>query len=95
MALTVLNKEWVESSFTTETAYGITNNNAYVYMFSFSADTLNTLKTASRNGEYIFNGNEQLKISCPALAATSIVECYAYTHSVVKLSHHKISKHEE
>ena len=95
MALTVLNKEWVESSFTTETAYGITNNNAYVYMFSFSADTLHTLKTASRNGEYIFNGNEQLKISCPSLAATSIVECYAYTHSVVKLSHHKISKHEE
>ena len=95
MALTVLNKEWVDSSFTTETAYGINNNNAYVYMFSFSADTQHTHNTSSRNGEYIFNGNEQLKISCPALAATSIVECYAYTHSVIKLSSHKIDKSEE
>ena len=73
-ALTVLNKEWVESSYTTETVNGVTNNNANVYLYSFSSDTSHSHKTASRNGEFHFRGNEQLKINCPALAANSTVE---------------------
>ena len=61
-ALQYLNKDWIKSSYTSETAYGIVNINAYVYMYSFTADPTLSHETGVGYNAHRFHGNEQLQI---------------------------------
>ena len=63
LALQVLNQYWIESSFTTETSLGLTDNKSNVYMYSFSADPVTSMKNASQYTARSFYGNEQLQIT--------------------------------
>jgi hypothetical protein len=48
LVLNLLSKDWCESSYLQETALGLTNNNSYVYLYSFCKDPVNYLKHGVR-----------------------------------------------
>jgi len=91
--LLVLAKGWSMSSFTTETAQGITNNYAYAYIYSFAGDLQETIENSNHTGSHQFVGNEQLQIAfSSATTSTYQIDIYALTHSVLEISHKGLRK---
>ena len=70
LALKHLNLYWNRSSITTETADGATNNNQYIYNWSFSSDNLTAIESGRLLGSRQFYGNESLIINFAS--ATSV-----------------------
>ena len=87
LALGLYAKEFAKSSYLSETARGLVNNNANVYFYSFGADAEDTISTGRTYNHWDFQGNEQLQIqfaSTPSAAFT--VDVYAYVNSVLEIS---------
>jgi len=92
-ALQVLNKYWCQSSYTNETGLGLTNNNAYVYCWSFSHEPVKAMSQGKMYGSYPFQGNEQLLINWnAALTANYQVDVYAFTESIVQVDATSVKK---
>ena len=85
LSLTILNKEWIDSTYTAETALGIVNNGANVYLYSFSADPSTAAKSGASYGAHRFMGNEQLQITFTgSLAANVQVDVYAKCEALIE-----------
>jgi hypothetical protein len=86
-ALLVLGNDIAKSSYLSETALGITNNNTNVYVYSFAADPVDSEINGVSSGTHNFTGNEQLKITfTSSLGANVQVDVYAYVESVLGVS---------
>ncbi len=93
MALLYLGREWSKSSYLSETALSTTNNNANVYIWSFSASCVETAETGVDMNTYRFTGNEQLQITfIGALAASITIDVYAHMASIVEVSSNAVKK---
>jgi hypothetical protein len=85
LCLQVLNQYWIESTFTSETSLGLTDNKANVYMWSFSADPITTMKNASQYSSRSFYGNEQLVIQWQNSLVNPVqVDVYAMCNSAIE-----------
>ena len=92
-ALQILNKDWIKSSYTAETALGIVNNNANVYLYSFSADPSITAETGKSFNNHRFTGNEQLQINYTGVLGASVqIDVYALVESVIEVSSTAVKK---
>ena len=91
-ALSFLNKSWCKSSYTAETAYGVVNNNAYVYMYSFSADPVESALTGVGYNAHRFLGNEQLQLTFPVSANNLQVDLYAMAEAVLESTQTYVKK---
>ena len=86
-SLLVLNKDWIRSTYTAETASGIINNNANVYLYSFSADPSITAETGKSFNNHRFTGNEQLQINYTGTLGASVqIDVYALMESIIEVS---------
>ena len=93
MALQILHKDWIQSSYSSETATGVVNNNAYVYMYSFSADPIQTALNAVPLNSHYFRGNEQLQLVFPSTTASNYqVDVYASCKAVFELGQTSVRK---
>ena len=93
MALLYLGREWSKSSYLAETALSTTNNNANVYIWSFSASCVESAETGVDMNTYRFTGNEQLQITFTgALAASITIDVYAHIASIVEVSSNAVKK---
>jgi hypothetical protein len=80
MALNYLNKDWVKSTYTTET-------NSSVYIYSFCTDPAEAMNTGVPINTYRFSGSEQLQINfASAIGSNYQVDCYSYIESVIEVS---------
>ena len=86
LALNYLNKFWCQSSYSQETSIGLTDNNANVYCWSFSADPVQAFNTGQLLGSKQFTGAEQLKINFNSGSVTSnfTVSVFAMCESAVE-----------
>ena len=92
-ALLFLNKDWCQSSYTSETALGIVNNNAYVYMYSFSADPNESHKTGVSYNHHRFLGNEQLQLVFGSQAYSNAeIQCFAMCEAAIEINHQYVKK---
>lgn len=92
-ALLVLGNYNCRSSYLTETALGVTDNHANVYIYSWSADPSETAENAVSMGAHEFAGNEQLRITFPsALGAAVQVDVYAYTEAILSVGKLSVKK---
>jgi hypothetical protein len=91
-ALSFLNKDWCKSSYTAETQYGVVNNNAYVYMYSFSADPVESATTGVGFNAHRFIGNEQLQLTFPVSATNLQVDLYAMCEAVLESTQTYVKK---
>lgn len=81
------------SSYLSETALGITDNKANVYIYSWSADPSESSENAVSMGTHHFAGNEQLKINfTSSLGASVQVDVYAYTEAIVSFGKLSVKK---
>jgi len=93
MALLYLGRDWSKSSYLSETALGTNNNGANVYIWSFSANAVETAKSGVDMNTHKFNGNEQLQITfTSSLAAAVTVDVYANISSAVEVSSNAVRK---
>ena len=93
MALLYLGRSWSRSSYIAETALNTTNNGANVYIWSFSADCIETATTGIDMNTYRFSGNEQLQINfVSALGAGVTIDVYAHMATVVEVSNNAVKK---
>jgi hypothetical protein len=70
-ALTLLSKDWTQSSYLNEIIDATTNNYAYAYMYSFGADPVSTAKSGASYNHWNFMGNEQLQIQFGTAPSTN------------------------
>ena len=85
LALQVLNQYWVESSYTSETSLGLTDNKSNVYLYSFSADPVTSMKNASQYSSRSFFGNEQLQITWASSLINPVqVDVFCMMNSVLE-----------
>jgi hypothetical protein len=93
LCLQVLNQYWIESSFTSETSLGLTDNKANVYMWSYSADPITSMKNASQYSSRSFYGNEQLVIQWQNSLVNPVqVDVYAMCNSAIEFAPGYIKK---
>jgi hypothetical protein len=92
-ALLILGNINSKSSYLSETALGVTDNKANVYIYSFSGDPSDSSDNAVSLGVHNFAGNEQLKINfTSSLGAAAQVDVYAYTEAIVSFSKQSVKK---
>ena len=79
-ALSLLPKDWVQSSFYND----LTTNN--VYLYSFGADPSSTARHGTSFNHHQFQGNEQLQIQfATAPTASFVVNIYAHVQSAIEV----------
>ena len=89
----VLNRDWCKSSYNTETSFGINDQKANVYMWSFSADPISALGHGQALTSYTMLGQEQLVLNfTTALTAQVQVDVYAMVENVMELGTHHVKK---
>ena len=94
LALHYLNLYWCQSSYTQETALGLTDNGANVYCWAFSSDPIRALSTGQLLGSKQFGGSEQLKIAFNSGTQTGnfSISVYALCESAIEQSAGYIKK---
>ena len=93
MCAQVLNRDWCKSSYNNETAFGINNNGANVYIWSFSADPVAALSQGQALTSRRMTGQEQLQLNfTSALAAQVQVDVYAMVESVLETTISEVRK---
>ena len=86
-ALCYLNRDWTRSSYSTETAISSTNNNAYVYMYSFGISPDDTIHTGKTYNNHRFIGSEQLQLTFPTVLTSAVqLDVYAHIDSAIEYS---------
>lgn len=89
----LLLRSWTESSYCAETALGLVNNNANIYMFAFCADPIQTAITGGAVNTYRFSSNEQIQINFnSALGSNHQLEVYALVESVIEVGINSVKK---
>lgn len=89
----VLNTDWCKSTYNTETAFGVNNQGANVYIWSFSADPISALSYGQALTSRKMTGQEQLVLNFTApLAAQVQVDVYAYVESILEVSPSSVKK---
>ena len=89
----ILNRDWTESSYNTETSFGTNDQKANYYCWGFSADPVSSLINGQALGTYRFTGQEQLTINFPtALTSQVMVEVYSNVESVLEVSPYVVRK---
>jgi hypothetical protein len=92
-ALQFLNKDWIKSSYTAETAIGLTDTKANVYLYSFSADPAMSAETGVGYNAHRFLGNEQLQIQFGALGYSNVqVDVWAMCEAALEINHQYVKK---
>lgn len=92
-ALLILGSNNTVSSYLGETSLGSTNNNANVYIYSFSADCSESANNAVSLGAYNFTSSEQLQITfSSALGSAVQVDVFAYVESIVAFTRGTVKK---
>jgi hypothetical protein len=92
-ALLIIGNRCSKSSYLSETALGVTNNAANVYIYSFSADAAESAENAVSMGTHNFTGTEQLKVTfTSSLGAAVQVDVMAYTEAVLAVGTHSVKK---
>ena len=93
VALQYLNYYWCQSSYTSETALGLTDNTANVYCWSFSSDPVQAYTNGRLLGSKQFTGAEQLQINfASALTAAANIDVYALTESMIEIGQNYVKK---
>ena len=86
-AANILGKDWMKSSYNTETSFGTNNQNANVYMWSFSADPVSALTNGQCLSSRKMIGQEQLILNFPSAILTNMqVDVYAMTESMLEMT---------
>ena len=86
-AANILNKDWMKSSYNTETSFGTNNQNANVYMWSFSADPVNALTNGQCLSSRKMIGQEQLILNFTSALTTAVqIDVYAMTESLLEMT---------
>ena len=92
-ALLIIGSQHTQSSYLGETALGATNNNANVYLYSFSADCIESMNSAVSLGTYNFTGSEQMQCTfASALSAPVQIDIYGYVESIVAFTKQSVKK---
>ena len=87
-ALTLLSKDWVQSTYLTESA-----NNSNAYLYSFGADPTSTAKAGASFNHWHFQGNEQLQIQfASATTAAFQVDLYAHIQAAIEVAPSYVKK---
>ena len=82
-----------KSTYFAETALGLTDNKANVYMYSFTADPEAAIREGVSNGSYTFTGAEVLKINFPSALATACqIDIHCYTESVISMTRTSVTR---
>ena len=93
LALNYLNLFWSASSYSQETALGITDNNANAYCWSFSSAPFEALNKGLLLGSHQFTGAEQLQINFAAQLTGNVnVDVYALTESMIEMTYNNVKK---
>ena len=81
------------STYNVETSFGVTDNKANFYCYSFSTDIVHCLSHGTSLGSKRFTGQEQLILNFPsALGANVNLDCYAYVENVLEQGTYSIKK---
>ena len=89
----VLNAKWMKSSYYQENSWGLVDNKANVYLWSFSADPVSALEHGQALGSRAFKGNEQLVLNfVSALGSQVIVDVYALCENILEQGEFSIKK---
>ena len=93
LALNYLNLFWSASSYSQETALGITDNKANVYCWSFSSSPVEALNKGVLLGNHKFSGAEQLQINFTGPLTDNVnVDVYALTESMIEMTYNNVKK---
>ena len=93
LALGLNAKGFAKSSYLSETARGLVNNNANAYFYSFGADAEDTISTGRTYNHWEFQGNEQLQVQFATTpTAPFTIDVYAYVNSVLEISPSYVKK---
>jgi hypothetical protein len=89
----ILNKDWIKSSYTSETSFGVNNQYANVYMWCHSSDPISAHGHGQMLGSYRYTGVEQMLLNFPApLAAQVQVDVYAMVEGISEVSPNHVKK---
>lgn len=92
-AANLLNKDWCKSSYHSETSFGITDNKANFYCWSFSADIVDSVSNGKCLNSRKFTGQEALVLNwSSALGAAVQVDCYALVESILEMTPSSVKK---
>ena len=89
----LLNKDWIRSSYNTETSYGTNDQKANFYLYSFSSDLVTAVTQGQCLNSRRFNGAETLQLNfASALGANVSVDVYAFVESVLEQTPSSVRK---
>ena len=84
-AALMLNKDWIRSSYNTETSFGTNDQKANFYLYSFSPDLISATSSGQFLGKRTFTGAETLTLNFPSALGTNVyVDVYAMVESVLE-----------
>lgn len=87
------NKNWTLSSYCSENALGLNNNNANVYIYSFASDPIDVMVSGKSSGFYQFSGSEQLVLNFASVLGANVqVDICGFNESVIEVSKNHIKK---
>ena len=90
--LYVMGNKYFRSSYLAETEFGSTNNNAYVYTYSWAHSPEHAVLWGQFDGHYRFTGSETLVINFNAATVASQVDIHAYCQAGTVQSSSGITK---
>lgn len=89
----ILNGDWVKSSYNTETSFGVNDQKANVYIWSFSADPISALSYGQALTSRRMIGSEQLVLNFQSpLPAQVQVDVYAFVESILEVTPSSVKK---
>ena len=92
-ALLVKGNRWCLSTYLGENGYGLVDNHANVYLYSWDHSPADAVIYGVNDGFATFNGSEQCQITFPAALGSAMqVDFYAFTQAAVVLTRSTINK---
>jgi hypothetical protein len=89
----VLNTDWCKSTYTAETSFGVNDQKANVYIWSFSSDPVSALSYGQALTSRKMLGAEQLVLNfATPLPAQVQVDVYAYVESILEVTPSSVKK---
>ena len=83
----IVNRDLTTSSYNSETSFGTNNQNANVYIHSFSGDIITALQTGACLGHRRMQGTEQIVITYTSTLTQQVyIDVYAQCQSILQMS---------
>lgn len=92
LSANILNRDWCKSSYNTETSFGINDQKSNVYIWSFSADMVQSLSSGVALNSRKFGGQEQLVLNLNSTTTQLQVDVYAYVENVLEVGTNHVKK---